>query len=94
MTATFIFFALLAVSYVNSHFLLKRLKTKHFDIWLSMGTPKLSDSNLSQQTKILSTFLWRGKFFHLNDPQLSFMCITSMALWLAAFIIFIFVLFA
>jgi hypothetical protein len=93
MTATLIFFFMLAISYINSHFLLKRLKIKHADIWLSMGMPKLSDSNLCQQTKALSTFLWRGKFLHLGDPQLSFMCITSMALWLGAFIAFMFVLF-
>jgi hypothetical protein len=94
VTATLIIFVLLLIAYINSHFLLKRLKTGHHEMWVTLGTPKLGDLNLSAQAKALSKFLWSGKFFRLNDPQLSFMCITSMSLWLGAFIAFLFVLFA
>lgn len=96
MTATLILIilVLLPIAYINSHFLLKRLKTQHHETWVALGTPKLGDSNLSNQTKVLSKFLWSGKFFRLNDPQLSLMCVTSMSLWLGAFILFVFVLFA
>jgi hypothetical protein len=93
MTANLIFFVLLPIAYINSHFLLKRLKSGHHETWASLGTPKLGDSNLSTQAKALSGLLWSGKFFCLNDPQLSCMCMASMSLWLVAFIAFLFVLF-
>jgi len=94
MTATLIILILLPIAYLNHHFLLKRMKTRHYETWAALGAPKLGDSNLGDQTKALSKFLWSGKFLHLNDPKLSFMCITSSILWLGAFIAFMFVLFA
>ena len=94
MTATLFILVLLPIAYANSHFLLKRLKTRHYETWDALGTPRLGDSNLSDQAKKFSRFLWSGRFFRLNDPQLSFMCISSVTLWFGAFITFIYALLA
>jgi hypothetical protein len=92
-TLIVILLLLLPIAYINTYFLLKRLKARHNETWIALGKPQIFDSNLSKQTKSLSGFLWRGRFLHLKDAQLSFICVTSMALWLGAFTFFVFVLF-
>jgi hypothetical protein len=94
MNATLIVLLLLPIAFINHYFLLKRLERLHHKTWIFIEAPKLGNSNLSTQTESFSKHLWGGKFFCLNDSQLSFMCIISIVLWLGAFIAFMFVLFS
>lgn len=94
MTATLIGLLFLAISYINGYYLLQRLKVSHYDVWIALGTPKLGDSNVTRKWWIFLKFVWGGNFFHLNDSQLTFMCVTAMILELGVLIAFLFVLFA
>jgi hypothetical protein len=92
MDATLICLILLAISYINGYVLLKRLKTSHHDTWVTLGTPKFGDSNLSKQWIGLLKFVWRGSGFRQNDYQLAILCVIAMTLEIGIVIAFLFVL--
>lgn len=94
MTATLIGLLFLAITYINGHFLMQRLKMSHHNVWVALGMPKLGDSNVSGKWWFFLKFVWSGKFLQLKDSQLTFMCVTAMILELGVFIAFMFMLFA
>lgn len=75
-----IFSVFLAASYVNRFVLLRNLKLSHRDLWIELGEPSLTQSNLRKPYWRFMKFIWCFQFLEVHDKKLSAICFTAILL--------------
>lgn len=56
------------------HVFLRRLRLKHPETWVALGSPSLILNNSIQNGFAVMRFLWKRQYKSLNDPALTKLC--------------------
>ena len=80
MSALTVFFLLFAVAYVNGLLLDRYLQRSHRGLWIELGEPTLSQSNLGAPRLRLMKLVWSLGFLKMHDGKLNLICFASILL--------------
>jgi hypothetical protein len=60
-----------------THLIQVRLKEKHSEVYRSLGSPTLLDSNLTAESWRFAKFIWWRHFSEVNDKSLHVLCVLA-----------------
>jgi hypothetical protein len=78
------------VTSIAGIWIISRLKKRHPDLYVQLGSPKIGGSNVGGSAWELQKFLWTFRFLKLHDFPLSFACCVALLGNLALAYIFFF----
>ena len=67
---------LMVVEAFASGIILRRLETRHADVWARLGMPPYSEADLGQKWVGMSKFIYSGACLRLDDVPLNVLCAT------------------
>jgi len=74
MTVLLLFLAVAVASTANAAWLLGRMKAAHSEVWMALGRPTLSQSNLARPRLALLKYVWSFRFREVNDRMFVLAC--------------------
>ena len=76
MNLVLLLILLVVVEAFATGIILRRLETRHADVWTQLGMPALSEADLGQKWLALTKFIYSGACLRLDDVPLNVLCAT------------------
>ena len=76
MTIVLLLILLAVVENFAAWIILKRLETRHAEVWAQLGVPSFDDSTISQKWWAMTRFIYGGACLRLDDVPLNVLCAT------------------
>lgn len=76
MTILLLLLLLLVVETIAASIILRRLETRHTEVWAALKLPKAADATLSEKWLAMTMFIYSGRCFRIDDAPLSILCAT------------------
>lgn len=78
MAVLLTFLAVLAASYANGAWLLRRMQSAHPSVWVGLRQPALAQSNLASPRLALFKYVWSFRFLKVNDGLFVLSCVGAL----------------
>jgi hypothetical protein len=75
----FVFSLFVLISYINGRALIRYVELKKPQLFAELGSPRLTDSNLSRRWLKFVWFVWSFSFLKQNDRVLTRYCVFALS---------------